>query len=174
MKKRSVKFILSNRFKNYTKDKRKLTTIIFIAVIILLAIILISKNYKIAYKVTLNGSELGYITNKEEFTCMVTNQVLNQSNENMEVIVLNNVPEYSPTLVKANQTTDEESIISILKLKADVTYKLYAITLGGEDKAYVDTLEEESDFTKKKEKNRKEEGEVEEEKSEKKERKKKV
>lgn len=109
---------------------------------IILAIIFISKNYKIAYKVTINGSELGYITNKEEFSCMVTNQVLNQDNPNMELIVLNEVPQYSVSLIKANQNTDEESIISVLKLKAEVTYKLYAITLGGEDKAYVDTLDE--------------------------------
>lgn len=138
-----MKFILiSNRLKNYTNDKRKLTAIISIAVMIILAIILISKNYKVAYKVTVDGTTLGYVTNKEEFTCMITNQVLNQKNENMELIVLNQIPEYSLALVNKNKQTDEESIISILKLKADVTYKLYAITLNGEDQAYVNTLEE--------------------------------
>ena len=137
-----MNFILGKKLNNGTKDKRKLTAIISISIIILLAIGLVSKNYKVAYKVTLDGSVLGYINNKEEFTCMVTNQVLNQSNENMELIVLNHVPQYSLSLINANRTTDEESIIKILKLKADVTYKLYAITLDGEDKAYVDTLEE--------------------------------
>lgn len=138
-----MKFILiSNRLKNYTNDKRKLTAIISIAVMIILAIILISKNYKVAYKVTIDGTTLGYVTNKEEFTCMITNQVLNQENENMELIVLSKIPEYSVALINKNKQTDEESIISILKLNADVTYKLYAITLDGEDQAYVDTLEE--------------------------------
>lgn len=137
-----MNFILDKKTNNGTKDKRKLTAIIAISIIILLAIGLVGKNYKVAYKVTLDGSVLGYINNKEEFTCMVTNQVLNQENSNMELIVLNKVPQYSLSLIGVNQTTDEESIIKILKLKADVTYKLYAITLDGEDKAYVDTLEE--------------------------------
>ena len=138
-----MKFILiSNRFKNYTNDKRKLTAIISIAGMIILAIILISKNYKVAYKVTFDGTTLGYVKNKDEFTCMITNQVLNQENKNLELVVLNKIPEYSLALLNKNKQTDEESIISILKLKADVTYKLYAITLDGEDQAYVDTLDE--------------------------------
>ena len=137
-----MKFILSNRLKNYTKDKRKLALIISIAVMIILAIILITKNYKIAYKVTYNGKKIGYVTDKQEFTCMITNKVLNQDNENMELIVLNEIPKYSISIINKNKTTDEDLIINILKLKADVTYKLYAITLDGEDKAYVDTLEE--------------------------------
>lgn len=137
-----MNFILGNRLNKYTNDKRKLTAIISIAVMIILAIILLRKNYKIAYKVTLDGSVLGYIDNKEEFTCMVTNQVLNQNNENMELIVLNKVPQYSLSVINKNTNTNEESIIKTLKLKADVTYKLYAITLAGEDKAYVNTLEE--------------------------------
>ena len=100
------------------------------------------KNCKIAYKVTLNGDVVGYVTNKDEFTCMITNKVLNQDDENMDVIVLSEIPKYSLAIVNKNKQTDEESIISILKLKADVTYKLYAITLAGEDKAYVNTLAE--------------------------------
>lgn len=109
---------------------------------IILAIILIRNNCKIAYKVTVNGRTLGYITNKEEFTCMVTNKVLNQENDNIDLILLDQVPKYSMTVISKDKKTDEESIISILKLKADVTYKLYAITLNGEDKAYVNTLDE--------------------------------
>lgn len=109
---------------------------------IILAIILIRSNYKIAYEVTLNGNVVGYVANKDEFTCMITNKVLNQDNKNIETITLNELPKYSLAIVNKNKQTDENSILSILKLKSDVTYKLYAITLAGEDKAYVDTLEE--------------------------------
>ncbi|MBQ3409634.1 MAG: M23 family metallopeptidase [Clostridia bacterium] len=73
---------------------------------------------------------------------MITNQVLNQQNDDMELVVLNSVPEYSATLINSNTTTDENTIIKLLKLKAEVTYKLYAVTLDGEDKAYVKTMEE--------------------------------
>ena len=140
--KRRVNIILGKKTDNGTKDKRKLTAIISIALILILAISIVSRNYKVAYRVTLDGSLLGYVNNKDEFSCMITNQVLNQDNENMELIILNKLPEYSITLIGNNQSTDEDSIIKILKLKAEVTYKLYAITLNGEDKAYVDTLDE--------------------------------
>ena len=140
--KRRVSFILDDKLKNYTNDKRKLSAIISIAAVLVLIAAILGKNYKVAYKVTLDGNVLGYVSDKDEFTCMVTNQVLKQENDNMELVVLNSVPEYSATLVSANTSTDESSIIKLLKLKAEVTYKLYAVTLDGEDKAYVDTMEE--------------------------------
>lgn len=137
-----MNFILGKKLNINTKDKKRLTVIIAISLLILLTVGLICKNYKVAYKVTFDGSVLGYINNKDEFTCMVTNQVLKQEDENMELVVLNQVPQYSLALVNTNQVTDEESIIKILKLKAEVTYKLYAVTLNGEDKAYANTLQE--------------------------------
>ena len=109
---------------------------------IILAIILIKCNFKIAYKVTVDGTKVGYVTDKNDFTCMISNKVLNQDNKNIELVVLNEIPKYSIAIVNKNKKTDEESIISILKLKAETTYKMYAITLNGEDKAYVDTLDE--------------------------------
>lgn len=109
---------------------------------IILAIILLKNNFRIAYKVTVDGTVVGYVTDKDEFTCMITNKVLNQDNENIELIVLNEIPKYSLAIINQNKQTDEDTIINILKLKTDVTYKLYAITLDGEDKAYADTLEE--------------------------------
>ena len=142
MKKGSVNFILNDKLKNYTNDKRRLSAIISIAAVLVLVAAIFSKNYKVAYKVTLDGNVIGYVSDKDEFSCMVTNQVLKQENDNMELVVLNSVPEYSATLVSANESTDESSIIKLLKLKAEVTYKLYAVTLDGEDKAYVDTMEE--------------------------------
>ena len=112
---------------------------------IILAIILIKSNFKFAYKVTVDGTKVGYVTDKDKFTCMVSNKVLNQDNKNIEQVVLNEIPKYSISIISKNKNTDEESIISILKLKAETTYKMYAITLNGEDKAYVDTLDEAKD-----------------------------
>ena len=109
---------------------------------IILAIILTKCNFKIAYKVTVDGTKVGYVTDKNDFTCMISNKVLNQDNKNIELVVLNEIPKYSIAIVNKNKKTDEESIISILKLKAETTYRMYAITLNGEDKAYVDTLDD--------------------------------
>lgn len=136
------KFILSSKLINYTKDKRKLTAVIAIGILILVAIIVVKSNCKVAYKVTLNGKVIGYVEDKEKFTYRITNQVLNQENENIELIVLEDIPTYSLAVLNKNTKTDEDAIISILKLKSDITYRLYAVTLDGEDRAYVDTLEE--------------------------------
>lgn len=142
-KKGSVNFILNDKLKNnYTEDKKKLSAIISIAVFILIGAAIFSSNYKVAYKVTLDGDVLGYVSNREEFTCMITNQVLKQQNDNMELVVLNSVPEITPTLVSSTTQVDENSVIKLLRLKSEVTYKLYAVTLDGEDKAYVDTIQE--------------------------------
>lgn len=108
----------------------------------MLAVILLKCNCKLVYKVSLNGTAVGYVTDKNEFTCMIKNKVLNQSNENIELIVLNEIPKYSLAITSKNKQTNEEQIINTLKLKADVTYKLYAITLNGEDKAYVNSFNE--------------------------------
>lgn len=108
----------------------------------LLIMVFLKGNFKVAYRVTVDGKVIGYVQNKDDFTNMITNQVLNHKNENIELVVLNEIPTYSVALVSKNKVTDESAIISILKLKSDVTYKMYAITLDGEDKAYVDTFEE--------------------------------
>lgn len=55
---------------------------------------------------------------------------------------MEDIPTYSLAVLNKNTKTDEDAIISILKLKSDITYRLYAVTLDGEDRAYVDTLEE--------------------------------
>lgn len=108
----------------------------------LLIMVFLKGNFKVAYRVTVDGKVIGYVQNKDDFTNMITNQVLNRKNENIELVVLNEIPTYSVALVSKSKVTDESAIISILKLKSDVTYKMYAITLDGEDKAYVDTFEE--------------------------------
>ena len=51
---------------------------------IILAIILIKNNFKIAYKVTVDGTKVGYVTGKNDFTCMISNKVLNQDNKNIQ------------------------------------------------------------------------------------------
>lgn len=118
-----------------------MTVIITIALVILLLLVIIKNNFKVAYRVTVDGKTLGYVASKDEFTCTVTNQVLKQNENNVELVVLESVPQYSMSIINKNKKTDEETIVKTLKLKADVTYKLFAVTAGGEDKAYVDTLE---------------------------------
>lgn len=147
--KRSVKFILNSilnyKIKNCTKDKndkKRLTVIIAVAIIILVLALIIKVNYKVAYKVTIDGKVVGYIDDQDKFANRVANEVLNNEDENIELVALDSVPEYSLAIVNKNVKTNEQTILNTLKLKSDVTYKMYAVTLNGEDKAYVDTLDE--------------------------------
>ena len=78
---------------------------------IILAIILIKCNFKIAYKVTVDGTKVGYVTDKNDFTCMISNKVLNQDNKNIELVVLNEIPKYSIAIVNKNKKTDETESI---------------------------------------------------------------
>lgn len=107
-------------------------------------IIIVKNNYKIAYKVTIDGNVVGYIEDKDKFSFMVNNKVLNKDDDNIELITLDTIPQFSVAILNKDANTDENSIISLLKLKTNVTYKMYAITLGDEDKAYVDSMEEAS------------------------------
>ena len=45
-------------------------------------------------------------------------------------------------LLARTEKTNEDEIISVLKGKANITYKFYEVALDNETKAFVDTLEE--------------------------------
>ena len=52
------------------------------------------------------------------------------------------MPEYKLTLVDKSEQTNEEAILAKLEDESETTYKLYAVTLNGEEKAVLASLEE--------------------------------
>ena len=52
------------------------------------------------------------------------------------------MPEYKITLVDKSEKTNEEAILARLEENSETTYKLYAVTLNGEEKAVLASLEE--------------------------------
>ena len=98
--------------------------------------------FKIAYVVTIDNEQIGYVKNEKEFKSIIENQILEIAGNNIEFVSLNVEPKYEIKLLARTEKTNEDEIISVLKGKANITYKFYEVALDNETKAFVDTLEE--------------------------------
>ncbi len=111
-----------------------------IGFLLILALLII--RYKIVYKVTLNGEELGYIDSLKEFSASIEEKIFNQE-EDIVYIALKNEPEYKMELMNRASSTDEEKVLEKIKqTDTEIMYKYYEVTLNNETKAYVNTLNE--------------------------------
>lgn len=133
-------YILNIKLRNYTKDILRFCKIILVAFIIIFAIILLK--YKPSYKVTISGEEVGYITNKKEFENIINEKILNQNGKNIAFVDIPEMPKYEFLFIKNTKETSEEEIFNKIQDMAEVTYKIYAITLNNENTTYVNSLEE--------------------------------
>lgn len=98
--------------------------------------------YKPSYKVTISGEEVGYITNKKEFENIINEKILNQNGKNIAFVDIPEMPKYEFLFIKNTKETSEEEIFNKIQDMAEVTYKIYAITLNNENTTYVNSLEE--------------------------------
>ena len=98
--------------------------------------------YKPVYKVSIAGENLGYIENKNEFEKIIKESILEKQGENIAFVTLEQMPEYSFTFVENNKETSEQKIYETIEKKAKITYTSYAITVNGDNKEYVSSLEE--------------------------------
>lgn len=98
--------------------------------------------YKPVYKVTFMGEMSGYIQNKKGFETIINEEILKSDQKNIAFITLDSMPSYELKFIDKNINTNEEQIIAQIKEHSETTYQMYAITLNGENKSYVDSLEE--------------------------------
>ena len=61
---------------------------------------------------------------------------------NMSYVDIQIVPKYEFTLINKNEQTNEEQILTKIEEQTKITYKFYAVTLDGKQKAIVNSLEE--------------------------------
>lgn len=118
----------------------KLFKIIAIALAIILTIILIK--FRPAYSVSLNGENLGYVGDEEDFNNEINENILTPSETNIAFVELDNV-EYTFSLVNRNEINEEEVMLA-LKENAKNVYRVYEVAdLNNEEtKVYVNTMEE--------------------------------
>ena len=111
-----------------------------VAVIIILAIMLIK--YKVVYKVTISGEEVGYVLNKNEFEKLIDKERINPEEGNVAYVDIAEFPEYQLVLADNSKETNEEEIFAKISENAVTTYKLYAIAVDGNEAVYVNSIEE--------------------------------
>ncbi|MBR6033998.1 MAG: M23 family metallopeptidase [Clostridia bacterium] len=97
--------------------------------------------YKPVYVVTLSGETIGVVRNKQEIEDAINDYTQNVT-EDIAYINLEEMPKFELKFVGKDEQTSEEDVLIAVKDSAIVTYRRYAITLEGEQKAVVYSLDE--------------------------------
>lgn len=132
-------FILGRWVKYCTKEIFKTLKIVLIGTTIILITVFIK--YKPAYKVTLAGEAIGYITDKEKLEKKIDNYI-NDTTGNIAFIEAKELPSYELKLVNRGEETKEKEVLLAVEDKSIVTYKTFAITVDGTKQAEVASEEE--------------------------------
>lgn len=117
----------------------RLINIVAIALFIMTLIILFKFN--LVCEVKIGEETVGYIADKEDFEAKV-NEIINKEEEAKLYTIIEKMPEYKLTLVNKDVQTNEDVILAKLEDSSETTYKLYAVTLDGDEKAILGSLEE--------------------------------
>ncbi len=131
-------FILRKGILFYGKRAFKIFCII--AFFILVSIAIVWAKYKPAYKVMLDGQQIGYVDNIEEFEKNFDKEMTSMSN--VAFYSVEKQPEYEFTFVSKKEDIDEKSVSDEIAKNTEVTYLTYAITVDGKEQAYVESIEE--------------------------------
>jgi len=135
-----LKIKIKSIFRNVTKETARTIKIMILGLILITAMIMIK--YKPVYEVKIKSETIGYISNKKEFAKTIEEQIINKKGENIDIVSLNQEPEYERKLVIRSKETNENEIIEKLERKSITTYKFYIVALNNKTKAHVDTIEE--------------------------------
>lgn len=126
----------------YLNNTVTVLKIIIVGTLIIIAALLVK--YKPVYKVSIAGTEIGYVRSKNSIENAIEKYV-NTNDENIAFIDIDNMPEYEFNLVSWDKETNEEEVLQEIKKASRVTYKLYAVTVGSKNQAFVSTLKEAED-----------------------------
>ena len=110
---------------------------------------IIVKN-KPMYKVSISGTELGYVQNKQALEQKVKESILQERQKNIDNISIKTNPKYELEFVDKTIDTKEEQIIQTVRQDVDITYKYYVLALNNQAIESVDTLEEAEELVQKK------------------------
>ncbi len=105
-----------------------------------LVLTVVAIKYKPAYQVTVSGETLGYIESKE-FIEKKIDKYMSDTTGNIAFREIANLPEYELKLINREEETKEEEVMLAVENSTKTTYKMYAVTADGEQKAIVDSTE---------------------------------
>lgn len=135
-----MNFILYKKLKYYTKETLKYFSITILAFGFIMGILFIK--FKPMYKVSISGTELGYVQNKEALEEKVKESIMEVEEKNIDSIEIQSNPEYALEFVDRTIETKEQELIDTIKQDVTITYKYYEIALNNEQIISVDTMEE--------------------------------
>ncbi|MCI8469903.1 MAG: M23 family metallopeptidase [Clostridia bacterium] len=98
--------------------------------------------FKPMYKVSISGTELGYVQNKEALEEKVKESIIEVEEKNVDSIDIQTNPEYELEFINRTRETNEEEVIETIKQDVMITYKYYEIALNSEKIMSVNTIEE--------------------------------
>ena len=134
-----MKIILNKKIKHYTKGLCKWIIISLLGILIITSVALIK--YRPAYTVIFGGQEIGTVLNKEAIDAAIKEYTENVTDD-IAFITITETPKYEFKLIDSNEETNEEDVLLAVEDTAIITYRRYAITLEGEQKAVVSTIDE--------------------------------
>lgn len=134
-----MNFILRNWVKYCTKEAVKTLKLVTIGSAIVITVVCIK--YKPAYKVTISGETIGYVENENIIKAKIE-KYINDTTGNIAFREIKELPEYELKLIDREKSTEEKDIMLAVKDLTTTTYKTYAVTSNGEQKAILSTQEE--------------------------------
>ena len=126
----------------YARTAIKLISLVLAGTVLIgIAIVAI---YKPIYKVSLNGSDIGYCQDKDKLQSKINNYMKtgNEGEKNIAFVQIDDMPEYQMCLQKKGIYTNDEEIFNQIKATGVIYYRYYSILDDGEEKAYVASFEE--------------------------------
>lgn len=112
-----------------------------IAIALFIVMTVIFLRYKLVCSVSISGQEIGYVSNKDILEAQVS-EILNlQGTDNIAFIDMV-VPEYKFTLISNDIEINDQEVLAKIQEESTFTYKFYAVTLDGEQKSIVNSLDE--------------------------------
>lgn len=132
-----MKFILSRRYKFYTKEVFRFFNFALLALAFILALIIIK--YKPVYEVRVSGELLGYVKSKNYFKGIIHDNIENYDAKNVLSVSIPAEPEYQIKFVNKKQQTSESDILIAIQKSMVINYQYFDIFVSNEKLESVDT-----------------------------------
>ena len=108
-------------------------------------LLIVCIKYKPAYEVTLAGEILGYVKDKNYIETKL-NKFINDTNNNIAFREISENPVYALKFINKDKKTEEKSVMLAIENATTTTYRNFAVTADGEQKAVVHSETEAEDI----------------------------
>lgn len=123
----------------HIRSSLKILFLLIASAIVILAIVKFV--YKPMYSVTFNGEFVGYVQDKDKMKDKIEEYMQKGDGGNVAFVDIPTLPEYEICLLKKGKTANDDEIFNMVKATGTPYYKYYAVTVGDEEKVYVDSKE---------------------------------